>query len=227
MANGLALSPSADVHVACPFEPYQTLRARDNRPAEISPWGVRTEAWARGERAANRLGWNMKFRYEERGAMECEGPTCRVFGKERVRKEAISPAELVAVDVEGDGGSDCLTREAGGTRQFGSLTTPRMRSRSTGWRLVMRRGDGGGLAMDHAKDIVHTRRRRVEGHASVLWVVVLVGVAECGMMGTCQPMSSPYMFPTSAQQYSIIPTAPIIHHRPPLYQQCPYAPMSI
>jgi len=28
-------------------------------------------------------------------------------------------------------------------------------------------------------------------------------------MGTCRPMSSPYIFPTSAQQYSIIPTAPI------------------
>jgi len=30
----------------------------------------------------------------------------------------------------------------------------------------------------------------------VWWLVVLVGVAECGMMGTCQPTSSPYMFPT-------------------------------
>ena len=39
--------------------------------------------------------------------------------------------------------------------------------------------------MDHAKDVVHTRVRVIEGHASVLWVVVLVGVAECGMMGTC------------------------------------------
>ena len=46
-------------------------------------------------------------------------------------------------------------------------------------------------------------------------------------MGTCRPMSSPYMFPTSAQQYSIIPTVPINHHCPPLYQQRPYAPMSI
>jgi len=57
--------------------------------------------------------------------------------------------------------------------------------------------------------------------------LVLEGVAKWGMMGTCRPMSSPYMFPTSAQQYSIIPTAPMSHHRPPLYQQCPYAPMSI
>jgi len=38
--------------------------------------------------------------------------------------------------------------------------------------------------MDHAEDVVHTRRRVVKGHASMLWVVVLVGVAECGMMGT-------------------------------------------
>jgi len=58
------------------------------------------------------------------------------------------------------------------------------------------------------------------------WLVLVV-VAEWGMMGICRPMSSPYMFPTSVQQYSIIPTAPINHHRPPLYQQHPYAPMSI
>ena len=144
-----------------------------------------------------------------------------------IREEANSPGKLIAVDVEGDGGGDCLTREAGGTRRFGSLTTPRTRSGSTGRSLVMGRGDSGGLAMDHAEDVVHTGRIIVEGHTSVLWVVVLVGVAECGMMGTCQPISSPYMFPTLVQQYSIIPTAPIIHHRPPLYQQRPYAPMSI
>ena len=84
-------------------------------------------------------------------------------------------------------------------RRFGSLTTLRMRSGSTGRSLVIGRRDGGGLAMDHAKDVVHTRRRVVKGHASVLWVVVLVGVAECGMMGTCRPMSSPYMFSTSVQ----------------------------
>jgi len=148
-------------------------------------------------------------------------------GKERVREEAISPAELVAIDIEGNSEGDYLMRKAGSMRWFGNLTTPRTRSGSTGRSLVMGRGDGGGLAMDHAEDGVHIGRRVVEGHASVLWVVVLVGVAECGMMGTCQPMSSPYMFPTSEQQYSIIPTTPIIHHRPPLYQQCPYAPMSI
>jgi len=149
------------------------------------------------------------------------------FSEKGIREEAISPAKLIAVDLEGDGGGDCLTREAGSTRWFWSLMTPRMRSGSAGRSLVMGRGDGGGLPMDHAEDIVHTRRRRVEGHASMLWVVVLVGVAECGIMGTCQPMSSPYIFPTSAQQYSIIPTVPIIHHHPPLYQQRPYAPMSI
>jgi len=94
------------------------------------------------------------------------------LSKKRIREEAISPAKLVAVDVEGDGGSDCLTREAGGTRRFGSLTTSRTRSGNTGRSLVMRRGDGGGLTMDHAEDVVHTRRRVVKGHASVLWVVL-------------------------------------------------------
>jgi len=149
------------------------------------------------------------------------------LSKKGIREKTISPAKLIAVDVEGDGGDDYLTREAGSTRRFWSLMTLRTRSGSTGRSLVVGRGDGGGLTMDHTKDVVHTGRRIVEGHASVLWAVVLVGVAECGMMGTCQPMSSPYMFPTSVQQYSIIPTTPIIHHHPPLYQQRPYAPMSI
>ena len=90
------------------------------------------------------------------------------FSKERVREEVISPVELVAIDVEGDGGSNCLSREAGGMRWFGSLMTPRTRSRSMGRSLVMGRGDGGGLAMDHAEDVVHTGRRVVEGHASLL-----------------------------------------------------------
>ena len=131
------------------------------------------------------------------------------FCEERIREEAISPVELVSIDVEGDSGGDWLTREAGGMRRLGSLTTPRTRSGSAGRSLVVRRGDGGRFPMNHAEDVVHTRRRVVEGHASVLWVV---GVTEWGMMGTCRPMSSPYMFPTSAQQYSIVPTAPISHH---------------
>ena len=33
------------------------------------------------------------------------------LSKKRIREEAISPAKLVTVDVEGDGGSDCLMRE--------------------------------------------------------------------------------------------------------------------
>jgi len=107
------------------------------------------------------------------------------LSKERIREEAISPAKLVAIDVEGDGRGDWLTREAGSIRRFGSLMTPRMRSGSAGRSLVMGRGDGGGLPMNHAEDIVHTGRRVIEGHASLLRVVVLVGVAECGMMGTC------------------------------------------
>jgi len=100
------------------------------------------------------------------------------FGKKGVREETVSPAKLVVIDVEGNGGGDWLTREAGGTRWFGSLTTLRTRSRSAGRSLAMRRRDGGRLAMDHAEDVVHTRRRIVEGHASMLWVVVSVGVAE-------------------------------------------------
>jgi len=88
----------------------------------------------------------------------------------------------------------------------------------------MRRGDGGGLAIDHAEDVVEIGSI-AEGHAySMVWVVALVGVAEWGMMGTCQPMSSPYIFTTSAQQYSIIPTAPI---KPSPPTPISTAPMSI
>jgi len=107
------------------------------------------------------------------------------LSEKRIREEAISPAELVTVDVERDGRGDRLTREARSTRWFGSLTTPRTRSGSTGQSLVVRRGDGGRFPMKHAKNIIHTGRRVIERHASVLWVVVLVGVAEWGMMGTC------------------------------------------
>ena len=96
------------------------------------------------------------------------------FCKERVREEAISPAELVSVDVEGDGGSNRLARETGSTRRFGSLTTPGTRSGSAGRSLVVRRGDGGGFPMDHAEDVVHTGRRVIERHAD--WLVWLVGV---------------------------------------------------
>ena len=83
------------------------------------------------------------------------------FGKRGVREKAVSPAKLVIVDIEGDGRGDRLMREARGARWFGSLTTPRTRSGCTGQSLVVRRGDSGGLAMDHAEDVVHTRRRVV------------------------------------------------------------------
>jgi len=89
------------------------------------------------------------------------------FCEERVRKEAISPTELVSVDVEGDGGGDRLTREAGSVRRSGSLTTLRMRSGSVGRNLVMRRRDGGGFPMKHAKDVVHTRQRVIKGHSRI------------------------------------------------------------
>jgi len=79
------------------------------------------------------------------------------FCEKRVREEAISPAELISVDVEGDGGSDQLTREARSTRRFGGLMTPRTRSGSAGRSLVMRRRDGGGLPMEHTEDVVRGR----------------------------------------------------------------------
>jgi len=100
------------------------------------------------------------------------------LSEKRIREEAISPVKLVTIDVEGDGGGDCLTREAGGMRWFRSLTTPRTRSRSTGQSLVMGRGDGGGLPMDHTEDVVHTGRRVIEGHASLLWVVVRADLSD-------------------------------------------------
>jgi len=59
------------------------------------------------------------------------------LSKKGIREEAISPAKLIAVDVGGNGGGDCLTREARSTRWFGSLTTPRTRSGSTGRSLVV------------------------------------------------------------------------------------------
>jgi len=86
------------------------------------------------------------------------------FCEKRVREEAISPVELVSVDVEGNGGGDWLTREAGSMRWFRSLTTPRTGSRSVGRSLAMRRGNGGGLPMEHTEDVVHMRGRIVEGH---------------------------------------------------------------
>ena len=57
-------------------------------------------------------------------------------------------------------------RETGSMRRFGSLTTPRTRSGSAGRSLVMGRGDGGRLPMNHTEDVVHTGGRVIEGHAS-------------------------------------------------------------
>jgi len=45
-------------------------------------------------------------------------------------------------------------REAGSTRWFRSLTTPRTRGGSAGRSLVVRRRDGGRFPMDHAKDML-------------------------------------------------------------------------
>jgi len=100
------------------------------------------------------------------------------LSEKRIREVTIPPAKLVAVDIEGDGGSDYLTREAGSTRRFGSLMTLRTRSGSAGRSLVVRRRDGGRFPMDHAEDVVHTGRRVIERHAG--WLVWLVGVGGSG-----------------------------------------------
>jgi len=100
------------------------------------------------------------------------------LSEKRIGEITIPPTELVSIDVKGDGGGDCLTREAGGTGRFRSLMTPRTRSGSTGWSLIVRRRDGGGFPMNHAEDVVHTRRRVVERHDD--WLVWLVGVGGSG-----------------------------------------------
>jgi len=89
------------------------------------------------------------------------------LSEKRIEKEAISPTKLVAIDVEGDRRGDWLMREAGSTRQFRSLMTPRTRSGSTGRSLIMGRGGGGRLPMNHAEDVVHTRGRVIEGHSGI------------------------------------------------------------
>jgi len=91
------------------------------------------------------------------------------LSEKRIGEVTIPPAKLVTVDVEGDNGGDCLTRKAGSTGRFGSLTTPGMRSGSAGRSLVVRRGDGGRFPMDHAEDVVHARRRVIQRHAD--WLV--------------------------------------------------------
>jgi len=70
------------------------------------------------------------------------GPSTNLSEK-RIREIVIPPAKLVTVGIEGDDGGNRLAREAGGTRRFGGLMTPRTRSGSAGRSLVVRRGDGG------------------------------------------------------------------------------------
>jgi len=100
------------------------------------------------------------------------------LSEKRIGEITIPPAKLVTVDVEGDDGDDWLVGKAGSPRRSRSLMTLRTRSGSAGQSLVVRRGDGGRFPMKHAKDIVHTGRGVIKRHASMLWVVVLVGVAE-------------------------------------------------
>jgi len=88
------------------------------------------------------------------------------FSEKRIGEVTIPPAKLVTVDVEGDGGGDRLTREAGSTRWSGSLTTLGTRSWSAGQSLVMRRRDGGRFPMKHAEDVVHTGRV-IERHVRI------------------------------------------------------------
>ena len=89
------------------------------------------------------------------------------LSEKRIGEVTIPPAELITIDIEGDGGGDCLTREAGSTGRFGSLTTPRTRSGSAGQSLVVRRGDGGRFPMNHTEDVVHTRGRVIKGHSGI------------------------------------------------------------
>jgi len=79
------------------------------------------------------------------------------FSEKRIGEVIIPPAKLVTVNIKGDGGGDWLAREAGSTRRSGSLTTLGTRSWSMGQSLVVRRRDSGGLPMEHAEDVVHTR----------------------------------------------------------------------
>ena len=72
--------------------------------------------------------------------------------------------------------------------------------------------------MDHTEDIVHTRRRVIEGHASVLWVVVLVGVAEWWNDGD---------LPTNEQSLYVSHFgATILHHSHRAHKPSPPAPIS-
>jgi len=89
------------------------------------------------------------------------------LSEKRIGEVTIPPAELITVDIEGDGGGDCLMREARSMGRFGSLTTPRTRSGSVGRSLVVRRGDGGRFPMNHTEDVVHTRGRVIEGHSGI------------------------------------------------------------
>jgi len=89
------------------------------------------------------------------------------LSEKRIGEITIPPTKLVSIDVKGDDGGDCLTREARGTRRSGSLMAPRTRSWSTGRSLVVRRRDGGGFPMNHAEDVVHTGRRVIKGHSGI------------------------------------------------------------
>jgi len=89
------------------------------------------------------------------------------FSEKRIGEVTIPPVKLITVDVEGDGGGDWLARKAGSARRSGSLMTLGMRGGSAGRSLVVRRGDGGRFPMKHAEDVIHTRRRVVEGHVRI------------------------------------------------------------
>ena len=59
------------------------------------------------------------------------GPSTNLSEK-RIREIVIPPAKLVTVGIEGDSGSNCLTREAGGTRRFGGPDDPEDEKREYG-----------------------------------------------------------------------------------------------
>jgi len=140
------------------------------------------------------------------------------FCEERVREEVISPAELVSVDVEGDSGGDWLMREAGSTRWFRSLTTPRTRSGGVGQSLTMRKGNGGRFAIDHVEGVIETGSI-AEGHAySIVWVVVLVGVAEWWNDGDLLTNEQSLYVPHSGTT--------ILHHSHHTHKPSPPTPIS-
>ena len=74
-------------------------------------------------------------------------------------------------------------------RRLGSLLPLRTGCWSTGQGMAIGRRNNAVFPTDGAETV----RRGVKGHDNIMQLMVLVGVAEWGMIGTCRPMSSPYI----------------------------------